>query len=232
MDRMLGCDTVEFLSRRVALFLEPRDENLPDINPTSFGKRLRTCGDVVQQLRDVGDVGDRMIELVDRGGHRVAVAVHQAGEDHFPFEIDHAGVVVFCRENGDIITDSSDALACDGHGADDAKVVIDGDDLSTMQNQVGRCVNRSCKGKQAVDEIPEFHEGSVSGGRHRSRGKCGQSCSRASPRRLSTNEIGHQPDGGRGRSSAVGECRDDVAKLLRPGVRIALVPGDGGHGVG
>ena len=78
---MARCSPVEFAARWIALFAEPSDEDLADLDPLAVLERFGPLTDVVQNVPDGFHFGDRMIKLC-HGRLRMHVRINQAGQHH------------------------------------------------------------------------------------------------------------------------------------------------------
>ena len=88
---VFGRGLIELGASRVALFLEPGDENLADDHPSAGPHGLRAGPDVVEHIRDRLHVGHGVIEFRQAGVGRVGVRIDQPGQDHLAGQVDHRG---------------------------------------------------------------------------------------------------------------------------------------------
>ena len=136
-DGVLGRGLVELVAGRVALFLEPGDEDLADDDPASGPDGLGPGADVIEHIRDRLHLGDRMVELGHAGVGRVRVRIDQARQDHLAGEVDDRRLRAACLQHVLVGADADQTVALDGQGLGNREVAIDRDDLPVMEDQVG-----------------------------------------------------------------------------------------------
>ena len=133
---VLGRGPVQLRPGRVALLLEPGDEDLADDDPLPGAQCLGPRPDVVQHVPDRLHLGDRVVELGHARPGRVRVRVDQARQDHLAAEVDHRRARPAGLEDLLVGPDAEQAVALDGQGLADRELAVDRDDLAVVQDQV------------------------------------------------------------------------------------------------
>ena len=67
------------------------------------------------------------------------VRIHQAGQEHFALQVDELSLRAFEFQDFGIGSDAQDFSIFHGHSLLDGKIVIDGDQLPMMQDQIRLC---------------------------------------------------------------------------------------------
>ena len=139
-----GADRVELGPGRIALLLEPGDEDLADADPLALGQRLGPRLDVVQHVRDRLHLGDGMIELVHAAPVGCVCESIRPGRTILPPRSMTFVASPLVARTSSFVPTCTMRLAADGDRLGDRKRLIDRHDLAVVQDQVGRLSRDAC----------------------------------------------------------------------------------------
>ena len=145
-NRVLGRDLVQFVAREwLGIVGELLVRPAADVeHPASGAHGLRTRANQVGRLLSRLDAVEPQLFGPRRGAaQQVHVIVDEAGRDRPARQIDPSRSRA--RELADlrVAADGDDAIAADRDGLGDREPLVNGDDLSVRQDEVGRCLLRA-----------------------------------------------------------------------------------------
>jgi hypothetical protein len=98
----------------------------------------RRVTDVREDVRDALHVGDRLLELVHRGGRRVDVGIEQPGKDRLSGKVDPLRAWAGHLQYAGIGADRHDPTVENGHGLHRSEPRVDRDDSAVVKDKARR----------------------------------------------------------------------------------------------